>query len=94
MAGNNNGSSYQQDDNGGGHYVAIPNGESSPGRKTRLYVIGGVAVVVILAMIVGYAVESHNAPAKAVDKVLSADSKVEFKDDGKLKLFDDLSELK
>ena len=88
MAGTNGNGSYQKSD-GGGNYTSIPNGSGQSQRKTRLYVIGGVALVVLLAIL--YEATTRNASAKAVNKVLTTDGNVHVEEDGTLKLFDQLS---
>ena len=87
----NNGGSYQKFDGASGTYQEIPNGsQSGPGAKKTKWL---VAAALLVAVGVGYgAFSMHSSPQKAVDKALANTGNVQVKKNGKLKLFDSLSE--
>jgi len=87
-----NGNSYQKFDGASGIYQEIPNGADGGSKKKKWL----LALVVLLAGAgVAYGLCAiRNNPQDNVNKALAKDSNVQVKANGKLKLFDDLSEYK
>ena len=89
----NTGQSYQKYDGASGTYQSLSSNNGSlenPRRGREKWAIGAVALAIVAIVFV--VTNPRSNPKDAIDKTIKSSSNIAVKANGKLELFDDLSE--